>query len=88
MAIGEKQIRVRPIALIILFALHKTKALVLHGQPSFSLDTPQVVARAEQAVTFETYTGNEAVCVLAHPMIFRTAMLTVFIVLLSKVGLC
>lgn len=60
MAIGEMLMLLRPIALIILLALHRSQALVLHSQPSSSFNTHQVVARAEQAVTLEPYTGNGA----------------------------
>lgn len=31
---------------------------MLHGQPPLSINNPQVIARAEQAVTVEPYTGN------------------------------
>ncbi|CAD6576811.1 MAG: hypothetical protein ASARMPRED_007890 [Alectoria sarmentosa] len=58
MASGKKLAPLRPIALIISLALSKTKALMLHGQPPLSFNTPQVIERAEQAVTVEPYTGN------------------------------
>ena len=58
MAIGKKLAPLRPIALIISLALSKAKALMLHGQPPLSFNTPQVIARSEQAVTVEPYTGN------------------------------
>lgn len=58
MTTGKKLAPLRPIALLISIALSKTKALTLHGQPPLSFNTPQVIARAEQAVTVEPYTGN------------------------------
>ncbi|KAF6233156.1 hypothetical protein HO173_008700 [Letharia columbiana] len=56
MDIVEHLAPLRPLALIILLALH-TKALVLHGPSPSSLNTPRVISRAEQAATLESYTG-------------------------------
>ena len=56
MTIGEHLAPLRPLALIILLALH-SKALVLHGPSPSSLNTPRVISRAEQAATLESYTG-------------------------------
>lgn len=61
MVIGDMLATLRPIALIILLALHRTEAFVLRSHPFFSLNNPQIIARTEQAVTLEPYTGNGAV---------------------------
>ncbi len=49
-----------PISLVILIALQTTKARVLHAQPLSSLNTPRLIARTEQPVTLDPYTGTGA----------------------------
>ena len=49
-----------PISLYILVALQTTAALVLHGQPDSSINTPQIIARSEQSFIVEAYTGHGA----------------------------
>ena len=61
MAIGDMLATLRPIVLIILLALQRSETIMLHSHPASSLNTPQIKARAEQAVTLKPYTGNGAV---------------------------
>lgn len=61
MAFGGKLLPCLHMALVFGFAFHATKALMLPSQASSSLNTLQLTARAEQAVTLEPYTGNGAV---------------------------
>ena len=57
MTFGGSWVRSRPIALII----YTTQALLIYSQPPPSLISPQLTARAQQAVTLEPYTGIGAV---------------------------
>lgn len=61
MAFGKKLPPSHPMALFIWLALHAIEALMLPSQPLSSLSTPQLITRAEQAVTLEPYTGIGAV---------------------------
>ncbi|KAL9134807.1 MAG: hypothetical protein Q9175_004001 [Cornicularia normoerica] len=72
MATRKKLVPLRPIALLILLALDTTEALVLHGQPPSSLNTRQVIMRAEEAATLEPYTGNGAIPVATSWQLLST----------------
>ena len=61
MAFGGKLPPSHPMALFIWLALHTIEALMLPSQPLSLLNTPRLIARAEQGVTLKPYTGNGAV---------------------------
>ena len=60
MAFGGKLAPLCYIFPIILLTLRTTEAFALYGQPPALFNTPELTARAKQAVTLETHTGSGA----------------------------
>ena len=66
MALGTKLRSSHPKILFFWLALHAREALLLPSHSVSLFNTPQLAARAEQAVTLKPYTGNGAVYVMKY----------------------